>query len=224
MGARSFFALRFTAESLVDKTNGLPDLYLWTFTFREVLDVEEACRRWSRFLGSNTQRTRCLLAAYPLIAGIRVYEMHPGTEAKPSHGLHVHAVVDGWLSLDVVRPLWEHYAGERSRLHVVKCGAGAAFYLGKYLTKCARVEALSGRRLWSAFGMADGTRCRDIVVQNEWTESYKFLCATIHGFRGLPWGIRLRMAQEFAHGATAEEALKQFGYTLEEEDHYAAGI
>lgn len=219
MGARSFFAFRFTMEHLIDQNPDM-EMYFWTFTFREVLDVDVAAKRWSSFLGSvNNTRQPCLLAAFPLLSGIRVFEMHPGTASKPSHGLHVHMICDRWLPVDIVRSLWHKHAGEGSRLQADKVGPGRAFYIGKYLNKSGRSAALNGFRLWAAFGLAaaERTRCKDIVIENAWTQSYAYLAAAVKGFADLPWPTRLRMAKEFSMGENFEANLERYGYKLEEE-------
>jgi len=217
MGARSYFAFRFTVEEMIDNLrNG--KLWFWTFTFKDVLDVDVACKRWQKFLGGWNQRGS-LIEAYPHVAGVRVYEMHPGTVERPSHGLHIHAIVDCRLSVDVVRVLWHRHAGQDSRLQVEVIPPERAFYIGKYLSPSRRHPALDGKQLWAAFGICTDhrTRCKDIVIQNAWVEAYKFLSAAVKGFSRLPWPQRLRMAKDFAYGENFQVQLERYGYTLDEE-------
>jgi len=214
MGVKSVFAFRFSMETLVEIEQSL-QLYLWTFTFAEALDVREGARRWGRFLGrtgAGSQGT--LLNAFPLLSGIRVYEMHPGKRTGLSHGLHVHMVCAERLPVDIVRALWLKAGG--GRLHVVKIGAGKAFYLGKYLTKGKRCGALAGFRLWSSFGLADASKCRDIVVQSNWTAAYAFLSACVHGFSEMAWPLRMRLASAFCGGLSVGDCLQRYGIEYED--------
>jgi hypothetical protein len=212
MASKSFFAFRYSMEQLIETMNGTP-LYFWTFTFREVLDIDEACKRWSKFLGGATQKGS-LVNCFPLMSGIRVFEMHPGGRDGHSHGLHIHAVVDKYLPVDVVRRIWHSKAGEDSRLQVSKIGPGKAYYIGKYLAKGKREPALDGKQLWACFGMADNYRCQDIIVESKWTEAYKFLGACVAGFHEANWNVRLRMTTEFVGGQTVESTLQRFGYKM----------
>jgi hypothetical protein len=150
--------------------------------------------------------------------------MHPGGKDKLSHGMHIHAVVDAYLPIDIVRSLWERASKGKSRLQVEKIGKGRAFYIGKYLGKGKRCEALAGKQIWRAFGTAEATRCKDIVIQNEWTQSYAFLNAAIKGFAELPWPIRLKLAKDFCQGWNVDEQLRRFGFKLESHaEHWQDG-
>ncbi len=61
------------------QTLGKEKLFMWTFTFKELLGVKETRKRWNRLL-TAMKRT------WPELQGIRVFEMHK------RHGLHVHIV------------------------------------------------------------------------------------------------------------------------------------
>src|SRR3954462_15316001 len=84
---KSRFAFESSVEWLPVSAHG--NLYLWTFTFAEVIDVAEGRRRWSRFLNKLRHRRR-----YLKLCGLRVYELHPG-----GHGLHVHVLTGHFLNV-----------------------------------------------------------------------------------------------------------------------------
>jgi len=182
------------------------ELFLWTFTFKEALDVREAALRWRRFLGDRARDG--LLQAFPTMAGLRVFELHPGEEGR-SHGLHIHMVCNEWLPVDIVRSIADRKG--LGRVHVKKIPRGAAFYLGKYLSK-DRTEALAGMRLWAPIGKAETCKVRDIVVDSRWTASYRFLNCAIGGFEKLTWNEKVRLVTHFTLGENIGEALDRIGY------------
>ena len=206
MSMKSKMAFKFSMDELADKA-GTPHVFLWTFTFREVLDVTEAKKRWSSFL---KHPTRGLVPAFPQMSGIRVFEMHPGGKEGLSHGLHIHAVVDCFLPVDIVRLKWHRFAGEGSRLHVKQVPKEAAHYIGKYLNK-KRDVCLGSARLWASFGKSDATRCKDIVVESEFMTAYRFIKAAIRGFTDLPWHTRMHVTNHFMRGSSIEWAFQQAG-------------
>ena len=67
------------------KTLGKESLRLWTFTFAEVLDIQDTRKRWNHFLTLMRQR-------WPELRGLRVFEMHK------NHGLHVHLITTDSLT------------------------------------------------------------------------------------------------------------------------------
>jgi hypothetical protein len=60
------------------RTLGKQQLYLWTFTFAEVLSVKQTRKKWNHLL-------TLLLRTWDTLQGLRVFEMHK------THGLHVHS-------------------------------------------------------------------------------------------------------------------------------------
>lgn len=200
-------------DTLVDAAKG-GDVFLWTFTFREVLDVTEAKKRWSDFL---KYPKRGLVPAFPEMSGIRVFEMHPGGKEGLSHGLHIHAVVDCRLPVDIVRLIWHRFAGEGSRLHVKSVPRDGAHYIGKYLGK-ERDPCLGSARLWAPFGKLDATRCKDVEVKSEFTAAYKVLNAAIRGFSEMPWNMRIMFCNRFTMGSSIESIFAQAGMV---DDQYA---
>ena len=204
--AKSKFAFQFTVNDMQS------ELYHWTFTFVEALDIKVAARNWKRFLGGYT-RSGTLLGAFPTISGIRVFELHPGRDIGNgeilSHGLHVHAVVNERLPVEIVRSIAQRYGFGRVN---VKCHPRErAMYLSKYLAK-DRPECFKGMRLWAPFGLCDSHKVRDIVVDSRWTEAYKLLAATIGGFSKLAWNDRIAVVVCFIAGDSAHEALCRLGH------------
>ncbi|MDR3401477.1 MAG: hypothetical protein P4L99_03175 [Chthoniobacter sp.] len=198
---KSKFALQFTLQKFPEH------LYFWTFTWAVALDVDEACKLWDRFL-----HHRGFCDAFPHVSGLRVFEMHPGKRIGDetfSHGLHVHAVIDRYAPVDIVRSIWEREA-KGGRLHVKKIPREGAIYIGKYLSK-QRPECLGRRHLWAAFGACEASRCKDIVVNSRWTEAYKFLSLAINGFSKLRYDERARLVSHFVVGENIEAALDSIG-------------
>ena len=82
------------------ETLGKQSLYMWTFTFREALDVKDTRKRWNHLL-------TLLEAEFSNLCGLRVFEMHE------FHGLHVHPVTNRFLD------------GNKARLLAEQAGWGA---------------------------------------------------------------------------------------------------
>lgn len=194
--AKSKFAFQFNVEDM--KT----ELFFWTFTFAEVLDVSEARDRWRKFCGDKREG---LTVCFPEMSGLRVFEMHPGGLMGHSHGLHIHMVVDSYLSVDVVRAIWNKFC--RGRIHVKKVPREAALYLGKYLGK-ARTECLKGVRLWAPVGRAATHKVSDIVVDTRWTATYQFLAAAVDGFSKLAWTDRIALTTRFLWGQSIADSMQ----------------
>ena len=175
-------AFKFSAENFIKQAKS--GLYMWTFTFPEVLHPKEAMRRWHTF---TTRITR----QWPLIGGVRVMEWHPGRDfvcfqgeiETASHGVHIHLLTDMRLSVDVVRTLSKGIFG---RIHVIECKdlsepARLANYLAKYLSKFMgnRPVSLKGARLWSNWGSWSDTKCKDVCYESGFTNFYtrlKWFC------------------------------------------------
>lgn len=156
MESISSHALRFSVETLVSnavKTG--KRVYLWTFTFADVVDTKTASRRWNAF---STRIKRL----YPNLGGVRVYELHPG-----GHGLHIHLITDDFID---VRKMWDKKVGwEFGRPHVEPCldlsnPEALAGYLAKYVSKAlgSRPPCLKGMRLWACWGNFKGTKVKNV--------------------------------------------------------------
>jgi len=196
MSLKSKYAFRFSAENLAEM---MPQLYMWTFTFAEALAVDEACKRWSRFV---KDRHRGFSVSFPNCSGLRVFEMHKGREVLGhwlSHGLHIHMVVNQRLPVDIMRLKWHRFSGGPGRIHVMELTPGKEGYMAKYLGK-GRQVGLEGKRLWAPINYDDATKVSDIRVDSRWTAAYGYLAAAIHGFRALPWVSRLKMVNLFTLG------------------------
>src|SRR6266550_4518310 len=74
------------------QTLGKQRLYLWTFTFKELLAVKETRKRWNHLL-------TLLLRQWPNLQGLRVFELHQ------EHGLHVHLVTNQFIDVNRAREL-----------------------------------------------------------------------------------------------------------------------
>ena len=139
------------------ETLGKQSLYMWTFTFREALDVKDTRKRWNHLL-------TLLKAEFLNLCGLRVFEMHE------FHGLHVHLVTNRFLDVNKARLLAEQ-AGW-GRIHVKRIPIEHAGYLAKYLSK-ERPPCLKRWRLWAGFGNWDWTRVKDLMVFSRFSTIYR---------------------------------------------------
>jgi len=147
---------------------------------------------------------------------LRVFEMHPGSDRYVpglSHGLHVHAIIDRRLPVDIMRSIWEE-EGDGGRIHVCAIPAERAMYVGKYLAK-QRVECMKGMRLWAPIGRAETSKVKDIVVDSRWTAAYRFLAVAMSGFKELRWDQRARITSRFCIGEDMGAALESIGMVRE---------
>jgi hypothetical protein len=87
-----------TAFLFASQTLGKQKLFLWTFTFKELLAVKETRKRWNHLL-------TLLQREWPNLQGLRVFELHE------EHGLHVHLTTNRFI--DVNRP--RRFTARRSR-------------------------------------------------------------------------------------------------------------
>jgi len=142
---KSQTAFQFSTERLAKE-----GLYLWTFTFAEVLDIKETRKLWNHLLTLLKRR-------WPDLCGLRVFELHD------THGLHVHLVTNRYIRVEEARRLAK-IAGW-GRIHVTRANAETAKYLGKYLSK-EREPCLKRWRLWAGFGKWDWSRVKDICVES----------------------------------------------------------
>ena len=146
-----------TAYMLATQTLGKESLYMWTFTFAEVLNVKDTRKRWNHLLTLLKQK-------WPQLCGLRVFELHE------SHGLHVHLVTNRWLDVNAARELAKQ-AGW-GRIHVMRIPNERAGYLAKYLSK-DRPPCFKGWRLWAGFGEWDWTRVKDLICDSAFSRIYR---------------------------------------------------
>src|ERR1035437_28078 len=146
---------------LLTKTKkGCSYVYLWTFTFKEVLNTKEASRRWNHF-------TTIFKRQFPTTPMLRVFELHM---AEYSHGLHVHALLPFRLDVNQIRKLSERAKFGRIHTKIIDSNKGQN-YLAKYLIKQRKEmpKCLRGMRLWAAVNFK---HCKVINVQKNNFASY----------------------------------------------------
>lgn len=184
---KSQAAFQLSAERLAEQ-----GLYMWTFTFSEVLSIKDTRKRWNHLLV-------LLRRKWPDLCGLRVFELHE------SHGLHVHMVTNRFIWVEDARKLAKQ-AGW-GRVNVMRTNAHAAKYLAKYLSK-EREPCFKRWRLWAGFGKWDWSRVKDIHLESPrsviWAAcKIAFQWEGNHGFRDK------RNMVEFLYVRTIEE-----GWTL----------
>jgi hypothetical protein len=111
-------------------------LYMWTFTFAEVLDLVDTRKRWNHLL-------TLIRRQWPEVCGLRVFELHK------EHGLHVHVLTNKRIDVNECRQLSKRSGW--GRIHVERIPNDKAAYLAKYLSK-QRPKAFRRWRLWAGFG------------------------------------------------------------------------
>jgi hypothetical protein len=140
------------------QTLGKQRLYLWTFTFKDLLAVKETRKRWNHLL-------TLLLREWPSLQGLRVFELHQ------EHGLHVHLVTNRFIDVNRARELATK-AGW-GRIHVARMPSEHAGYLAKYLSK-ERAECLHRWRLWAGFGKGwEWTKVKDVIRETLFSQIYR---------------------------------------------------
>lgn len=150
------------------QTLGKQKLFLWTFTFKEVLAVKETRKRWNHLL-------TLLLRTWPELQGLRVFELHE------AHGLHVHLITNEFIDVNRARELATQ-AGW-GRIHVTRMPSEHAGYLAKYLSK-ERPECLHRWRLWAGFGKGwEWTRVKDVIRETLLSRIYR-ACKEWKGWTG----------------------------------------
>jgi hypothetical protein len=150
---KSKAAFMFAAQTL-----GRQQLFLWTFTFKDVLAVKETRKRWNHLL-------TLLVRTWPELQGLRVFELHE------EHGLHVHLVTNQFIDVNRAREL-ANQAGW-GRIHVARMASEYVGYLAKYLSK-ERPECLYRWRLWAGFGAGwEWTKVKDVIRETLFTRLYR---------------------------------------------------
>jgi hypothetical protein len=140
------------------QTLGKQRLYLWTFTFKELVAVKETRKRWNHLL-------TLLLRTWPALQGLRVFELHE------EHGLHVHLITNQFIDVNCA-PKLATQAGW-GRIHVTAMPSEHAGYLAKYLSK-KRAECLYRWRLWAGFGKGwEWTKVKDVIRETLFSRVYR---------------------------------------------------
>lgn len=146
-----------TAYLFATQTLGKEALFMWTFTFAEVLAIKDTRKRWNHLLTLLKQR-------WPKLCGLRVFELHK------FHGLHVHLVTNRWIDVNTARGLAKQ-AGW-GRIHVQRIPVDRAGYLAKYPSK-ERPPCFKRWRLWAGFGEWEWTRVKDLVFESRFSTIYR---------------------------------------------------
>jgi hypothetical protein len=150
------------------QTLGKQQLFLWTFTFKELLAVKETRKRWNHLL-------TLLLRTWPELQGLRVFELHE------EHGLHVHVITNQFIDVNRAREL-AMQAGW-GRIHVTRMPSEHAGYLAKYLSK-ERPGCLHRWRLWAGFGKGwEWTKVKDVIRETLFSRIYR-ACKEWKGWTG----------------------------------------
>lgn len=198
---RSFFAFRFSMDSLIEASE---TLRMWTFTMAHVAEVRYFSKLWNALVVA-------LRRQFPTWAGIRVFEWHAGEEF--SRGLHVHFVTPGWFDVDIVRAICIRLGWGRCNVVTMKTKE-AAHYVGKYLAK-GRSQELKGLRKWAVIGPRGwkdeiGHRCKDIAFRTTWSEVWAFLeaCAARARQAKAASAIKVRMGEAHFHRAVQMTAIE----------------
>lgn len=183
---RSAFAARVNLLELA-KTG---KLYMWTFTRLPIWEsMKQQREAWNKLLTYLKRR-------WPNWKGVRVFEMHKANEAGLTHGMHVHVVTTGFISVTEVRAICERTHGW-GRVHVKEMDPDKASYVAKYLDK-ERPGAFKGWRLWAAFGDYAKTRAKDVQSDSPFTRVYEWLDMKFpDSFASEPWFVRQGMCEYY---------------------------
>jgi len=140
------------------KTLGKQQLFLWTFTFKDLLSVKDTRKRWNHLL-------TLLLRRWPKLQGLRVFELHK------EHGLHVHLLTKQFIDVNEARKL--ALQANWGRIHVTRVPSENTGYLAKYLSK-ERPECLRRWRLWAGFGAGwEWTKVKDLIRETIFSRIYR---------------------------------------------------
>ena len=154
--------------------------YFWTFTFPDLPDFPEVRERWRKLVNWLKR------AFQDTVHGVRVYEIHE------THGIHLHAIFNRRVPVQVLRPAAKRYGF--GRIHVKRVSRAGAGYLAKYLGKQHRTEWLQGQRLWAAFGNFKKCRVKDVEVESNFTRAVQF-CKAELGLVKLPFKLTRLLMQ-----------------------------
>lgn len=178
---KSHIAFKFNVEKLFEGSES--GVYFWTSTFRQVLTVKQASRRWSAFAKDLVRELG--------VFGIRVYELHD------EHGLHIHWLIDRFVPVQIVRLIATRHGF--GRIHAKRCGKWVGDYLAKYLSKEVRAACLKGKRLWAGFGSGTWCRVKDINVRSWLGDEYRRLRKDVQNItRKQSYGLLQQALQNYA--------------------------
>jgi len=184
-GSKSVEAFKLTVTRFFAKHKRI---YLWTFTFADVVSLDESSRRWALLRDELVRRFG--------LEFIRVLERH-----QSDHGVHWHALIPRWFPVRVMRRVAKRCGF--GRIHCLQQVPSARFYLAKHFAKTKRGSLLSGRRLWATCGIKrdDPTRCKvaDLTV---WTREHEI-------FRGLVRRLKEETQLQQLHHTQSERLFRK---------------
>jgi len=182
--SRRHMAFNWCVESLYEHNE---KVYMWTFTWVKPHDDDAYGKLWDGFRNG-------LKYNFPLLLGLRVFEMHPGSWRTfgESHGLHVHALFNQRVNIHRVQKIANRWG--IGRISVRRVPIEEALYIAKYLTKKAERPLPKGMR---AFGTISSFR-----RENFFTTVRQVKVHTQFGENVATWQHRLgikRMTPDFIH-------------------------
>ena len=150
------------------QTLGKQRLYLWTFTFKEVLAVKETRKRWNSLADSPAAG----LAAAARSASFRTHE---------EHGLHVHLVTNQFIDVNRARELATQPAGAAFMSR--QCRANMPDTSRSIFRRNGRNVCFDGD-LWAGFGKGwEWTKVKDVIRETLFSRIYR-ACKEWKGWTG----------------------------------------
>jgi len=204
--SKTHMAFLFTVEKMFENWPG--NVYMWTFTMSKVYPDFRVMMYWNNLMNK-------LKLEFPLLRGVRVVEVHPGTKHAGniyglSHGLHFHALFNQRVSIHWInRIARKHGFG---RVHVQKCNPETANYLGKYLTK-GQPELAKGCRRWGTIGWPNGTKVRDIKIESDFHRNMETVQNKIGCGRLSPDIVHSIYVNTRLHGEVETWPIEKFTYS-----------
>lgn len=157
--SKAHAAFLFTVDKMYN--NWPNSVYMWTFTMSKVYPDFRVMMYWQQLMDK-------LKREFPLLRGIRVVEVHPGTKHSGniyglSHGLHFHALFNQRVSIHWINRISRKFGF--GHVFVRKVTQQEACYLGKYLTK-DQPDLQKGCRRWGTIGWTGSTKVRDVQIDS----------------------------------------------------------
>lgn len=193
-------------EDIISVTPSLPlagDLYLWTFTTPDAVDLPELAYRWSvlmKRLKRLSDPVKC----------VRVFEPHK------SHGYHVHCLAVERYSVGIMRKHAE--AVGFGRINVTVIPSAKAGYVTKYLSKHRRRPGEKHVRLWSCCGFK-GVKLSEVRIADSWRDwciahtvgyqhAHKYLLSSLEQMGREEW-LRRTYVEDVEAGDRRPETLQK---------------
>lgn len=177
---RSEAAFLFSAERLFDQE---PELYFWTFTWKDVMPDWYYANSWSRFVDKLSYMYGGTLR------GLKVVELHK------QHGIHYHCLLNKRVWVGEVRRVAERFG--LGRVHVKRADRGAITYLSKYLSKQFisknKLHARVGR--WGTIGGFRSCKVKDVEIDSPFHRRIK-RAQEITGLKKIPFPLAAAIFRE----------------------------